>query len=182
MGITIRKAESKDSVGIAHVHVDTWRSAYEGIVPYERLANLSYERSQQMWEGILRDVKMSTFVAEDDSGRIAGFANCGSARDTKDFGGELYAIYVLQNAQRMGIGRRLVLAVANDLVARGFSSMLVWVLEENPSRRFYEGLRGTELESKDITIGGKTLKETGYGWKDLNSLITQLAGFPGRSP
>jgi ribosomal protein S18 acetylase RimI-like enzyme len=134
-----------------------------------------------MWEGILRDAKMGTFVAEDDSGSIVGFANCGAARDTRDFGGELYAIYVLQFAQLMGIGKRLVLAVVNDLAARGFSSMLVWVLTENPSRRFYEGLGGEALLSRNIAIGGKTLKETGYGWKDLSSLITRLGRLPGTS-
>lgn len=174
MVVRMRKAEPQDSLSVAQVQVDTWRSTYRGVVPAEHLANLSYERSQRMWERILSDPKITTFVAEDDNGRIVGFANCGPARDTKEFGGELYAIYVIQSMQRMGIGRRLVLSVANDLVAHGFDSMLVWVLAENPYRRFYEKLGGEPLPSKDLVIAGKTLKERGYGWHDLNLLIARL--------
>jgi len=32
-----RKAEVSDALGIAKVHVDTWRSAYKDIISYEFL-------------------------------------------------------------------------------------------------------------------------------------------------
>ena len=43
-------------------------------------------------------------------------------------------------------------------------------LAENPSRRFYEALGGQELSRQDITIGGATLVEVAYGWKDIGVL------------
>ncbi len=45
----IREATPDDIPGIARVHVDTWRTAYLGIVPAEHLAGLSYERSEARW-------------------------------------------------------------------------------------------------------------------------------------
>lgn len=101
-----------------------------------------------------------------------GFASCGPARDEKEFGGELYAIYVDQRSQGKGIGRSLVRLVVQDLRTRGFDSMLVWVLAENPFRKFYEALGGKHVRTRDIEIGGKTLKELGYGWKRLDSAIS----------
>jgi ribosomal protein S18 acetylase RimI-like enzyme len=169
-----RRAVVADAAGIALVHVDTWRSTYRGIVPDERLSNLSYERSQRMWEKILSDPKGTMIVAEDVPGHVAGFANCGPARDNSNFDGELYAIYVLQSVQGRGVGKMLVLSAARELRARGFDSMLVWVLAQNPFKRFYERLGGEQVGSKDIVIGGKTLKELGYGWRSLDSLIARL--------
>jgi GNAT superfamily N-acetyltransferase len=174
MAVRVRKAVLQDAVGIAHVHVDTWRSTYGGIVPDERLANMSYERSQRMWEEILSNPKETLFVAEDDPGHVVGFASCGPARDNEDFSGELYAIYVTQSMQGKGVGRALSLSVAQDLTANGCDSMLVWVLAQNPFRRFYESLGAEQVSAKDIVIGGKTLKELGYGWKNLDLLIARL--------
>jgi len=178
MVVAVRKAMLQDSAGISHVHVDTWRSTYGGIIPEERLANLSYDRSQKMWERIISEAKGTTFLAEDDLGRVVGFAHCGPARNTKDFGGELYAIYVTREMQEKGIGRALTLSSAQDLRDRGYDSMLVWVLAQNPFKRFYESLGGEQVSTKDEEIGGKTLKELGYGWRNLDSLIARLKTQP----
>jgi GNAT superfamily N-acetyltransferase len=44
--------------------------------------------------------------------------------------------------QRQGLGRRLTAAAVNWLLQSGLSSMLVWVLADNPSRAFYGALGG----------------------------------------
>ncbi|HEY3313846.1 MAG TPA: GNAT family N-acetyltransferase [Bacillota bacterium] len=64
-------------------------------------------------------------------------------------------------------GRRLVAAVVGELTAGGFRSMLVWVLADNPFRRFYESLGGTYLRSQKMEIGGARLNEVAYAWTDL---------------
>jgi hypothetical protein len=38
--VSIRAATPDDAVAIAHVHVESWRTTYEGIVPGEYLAGL----------------------------------------------------------------------------------------------------------------------------------------------
>jgi len=169
----VRAAEMRDADAIARVVVDTWRTHYRGIVSDEYLSSLSYDNRQRFWGAALQDPSQSVFVAEDEPGNVIGFAACGPARELKEpFAGELYAIYVLQDFQRKGIGRRLVLSAARDLKGRGYDSMLVWVLEANPSWRFYERLGGEKVSVKDAVVGGETLRELGFGWKNLDSLLT----------
>ena len=58
------------------------------------------------------------------------------------------------------------------LLADGFNSMLLWVLEDNqPACRFYESLGGGQVGRKTITIGGADLVEVSYGWREITGLI-----------
>ncbi len=104
----VREASHDDISAIARVHVDTWRTTYKGIVPDEYLANLSYERRENSWHQILNQALENgdfTYVAEDKSGQIIGFANGGFERTGDSiYKGELNAIYILQSSQRKGVG------------------------------------------------------------------------------
>ena len=141
----IRLAQLSDAGGIARVHVDTWRASYRGIIPDAHLDSLSYEQREQRWRdnfaGFGPDVFM--YVATDDDSRVIGFAGGGPERGgDPTYKGELYALYLLQSYQRQGIGRELTRTVAHHLAKQGHSSMLAWVLAQNPSRKFYEALGG----------------------------------------
>ena len=176
MGVRIREAVPADAGGITKVHVDTWRTAYAGIVPDEHLAGLSYRNREAVWLQILSRDKPAqcNLVAETGGGEIVGFAGGGPEREGDEvYRGELYAVYLRQEHQRRGVGRRLACAVAKGLLSAGFESMLLWVLEDNRrARRFYESLGGELVGRKSIDIGGATLVEVSYGWRD----ITGLAG------
>jgi ribosomal protein S18 acetylase RimI-like enzyme len=169
----IREARPEDAAAIARIHVDSWRSTYKGIVPDEHLAGLSYERREQGWREALSnpDNRSFVYVAEDEAGNVVGFASGGPEREGHpDYKGELYAIYLFAQFQRRGLGRQLTQAVARRLLKAGISSMLVWVLADNPGRAFYEALGGTYLSEKKITIGEKELVEVAYGWRDIRVL------------
>jgi GNAT superfamily N-acetyltransferase len=157
------------------VHVDSWRTTYTGLVPEEVLANLSYERRARGWADALIATEEVIFVAEDDSGQIVGFASGGPERSgDKGFDGELYAIYLLEDYQKLGIGSELTLAVAKRLAELGVRSLFVWVLAGNPAKAFYERIGGQWVAEQDIQIGGANLVETGYGWRDIAELIEYL--------
>lgn len=172
----IREARRGDAQGIAEVHVASWRTTYQGIVPDEFLAQLSVELRAQRWlETVAAGVEI-IYVAEDDAnggGRIVGFASGGAQRDgdIPNYDGELYAVYILQDYQGQGIGQLLVRAVAERLARCGFKAMRVWVLAENPSRGFYERIGGQFVREKQINIGGTTLTEVAYGWPDIRMLL-----------
>ncbi len=170
----IREARLADAGAIARVHIDTWRTAYAGIIPASFLAGMSYQAREERWIDILAVQRpaMSNFVAEVDRGTVAGFAGGGPERDgTPTYQGELYAAYLLPQYQRRGLGRSLVTAVAQHLLQHDFISMLVWVLADNhPAHRFYESLGGVEVSQKTITIGDVTLPEVSYGWRDISDL------------
>ncbi len=173
----VREARQEDAAAIARVHVDSWRTSYRGIVPEGFLADMSYENFEDRWRGWLRDIKdphWACWVAELPSGRIVGFASCGPRRGPEytDYAAELYALYLLREHQRAGIGRRLFGSVARGLAKGGSTSLLAWVLSRNPSRRFYETVGGELLGSQEIEIGGARLKEVAYGWLGIESVAS----------
>src|SRR5205085_8837706 len=97
--VTIREARIEDAPGIAKVHVDSWRTTYAGIVPAEYLANLSYERREQIWKDILKSNAEFIYVAVTGSGQIVGSVSGGPGRQHDPlYKGELYAIHLLQQA------------------------------------------------------------------------------------
>jgi L-amino acid N-acyltransferase YncA len=168
----IRVATPSDIRAIAEVQVDSWRSTYRGIIPDDYLDGLSYEHRERVWRvffGSRQDGK-EMFVAVDENGAVIGFA-CGGPQNgtTPGFQGELYAIYLRDEAKGRGHGRALLDAVARFLIANGVRSMLIWVLADNPSRKFYEACGGHEAAHKKVVIGGAELEEVGYGWELANS-------------
>lgn len=160
---------------MAGVHVDTWRTAYSGIVPADFLAGLSYRDSQSRWEQILSAElpDTGTVAAETGSGEIVGFAGAGPERGGDPiYRGEIYAIYVRREHQRLGLGRRLFKTAVQQLLRDGFASMLLWTLQDNrPARRFYESLGGEQVGRRTTTIGGADLTEVSYGWEDIAGIV-----------
>ena len=92
--------------------------------------------------------------------------------DDMPFAGELYAVYLLEEYQRKGIGRRLVGELCAWLLTQGLTSMYTWALEDNPYRRFYESLGGAEFRRQTMTLHGHDLVEVAYGWDDISSLAS----------
>jgi GNAT superfamily N-acetyltransferase len=169
--ISIRTATEHDAVAISHVHVQSWRTTYAGIVPEEHLATLNEAGHVLLWrEWLTRDIRV--YVADLD-GRIVGFISGGAIREpVQTYAAELYAIYLLEQAQRQGIGTDLLKELAESLLSKGFNSMIVWVLEKNPSRHFYVRSGAQIVTTKEIQIGGVTLSEASYGWPDLQAITS----------
>ncbi len=172
----IRQAVPDDIPGIARVHVDTWRTAYPGIVPAKHLAELSYERSEARWRDHMAAMggRRFAYVAE-EAGRIIGLTSGGPERDgLPGYDGELYGLYVLAEHQRQGVGYALLETVAQRLAADGFKAMVIWVLKDNlEARAFYEAMGGVLVEEQTITIGGAEVLDVAYGWPDIRQLINE---------
>jgi L-amino acid N-acyltransferase YncA len=96
----IRAAHLEDAPGIAHVHVDSWRTTYKGIMPDKTLANLSYEQRTQQWVTRLSKPHRETFIPVAEDGQIVGFVSGGPVRSEQEalYKSELYAIYILSTA------------------------------------------------------------------------------------
>lgn len=171
----IRPATEDDAPAIARVHVDTWRTAYRGIVDGAYLRSLSYPDFEKRRRQRLATPGTITFVAE-VRGKVVGFATAGPNRDLDtEYDTELYAIYIRKAFARKGLGSALVAAVARGLSDAGHRAMVLWVLRDNaPSRRFYESLGGTLAGEKSSRFGSQDLPHAGYGWPDVAALATRL--------
>lgn len=166
-----RRARLSDAAAIGAVQVASWQTTYRGIVPQDYLDSMTVDDHARRWSRLLgRPGSLETTFVVEEEDRLVGFAMGGSEREgDRRYTGELYAIYLLREAQRRGYGRALVEAVAGALLEGGLRSMLVWVLRDNlEARRFYERLGGVYLREHDLDFGaGFTLQEVSYGWADL---------------
>lgn len=167
----IRVATEQDAGPISHVHVESWRTTYKGIVPDTYLSALDESARATNWREWI-GLGIHIFVAFQDDA-IVGFISGGPIREKlEEYDAELFAIYLLEQAQRKGIGSALLRKLASQLKHDGFKSMAVWVLESNTSSRFYENTGAHRVISKEIEIGGVLLPVTAYGWSNLDAIVS----------
>ena len=175
---TIRKSTIADADAIARVQVESWKTTYAGIVPDAFLAALDIVTQTQMWTEQINADSSLVFVVEDKTG-VTGFVCGGCLREpVENYDAELYAIYLLQPKQGRGTGRALTRTLVEALQAGGFKSLLVWVLEQNPSAAFYRHLGGVQVTGKLIDIGEASLPEIAFGWPQLELLLERRQGTP----
>jgi ribosomal protein S18 acetylase RimI-like enzyme len=171
----IREATPDDVAGIARVHVESWRTAYRGILPDSFLDGLTPESREERWRERLTNpvLQQFTLVVEDELGRLVGFAFGGPERDgTPGYDGEVYAIYLLAEWRRQGIGRQLLGLSARHLMEQGFRTAMLWAMEANRrARSFYEVLGGQLVGRKMMIIADTPQIEVAYGWPDLTMLV-----------
>ena len=170
----IRSAKPVDAIGIAAVHVQSWRSTYPGMLPDGYLVGLSVQGQAARWQRMLRSAESRTqpcFVLADPEPRIAGYACCGPQRtELPGMDGEFYALYLVEGAQGQGHGRRMMGTMANAMMAQQMKSAVVWVLGDNPSRWFYQRLGGRHIAQRQTLFAGVVVNEWAYGWADLTEL------------
>lgn len=173
----LRTASFADAVGIARVYVQSWQRAYRGIIPAETLQAMNVVRETVHWRRTLaRGAGQRVFVIGDPEAGIVGFATCGPSR-RRSSRGEIYTLYLLPEFQRQGLGRRLLAACAEQLLADGYGQGCVWVLYANKgARAFYEGLGG-DLGARDISlVDTSRLPVVRYDWTDLLALEQTASG------
>ncbi len=145
---------------IRDIYEKSWQFAYKGIIPQDYLDNIPKSK----WGGnILKNGR--TEIAAFDNGRAVGTASFCSSRWEKFAScGEIVTIYLLPEYMGKGIGAMLLKECIDELELLGFTTILIWVLEDNfRARRFYEehGFIKTEEYMNDV-IGGKELREVMY--------------------
>ncbi len=169
----LREANKDDLLSIGKVQVDSNRSTYVGIMPEDYLNNLSYESKASEWDEKLFNEKSTQFmyVAENDDSNIVGFASGSLVRTNDLFEREIYSIYILKEFQRKGIGRLLIKAIIKKFIESNVSSMILWTLQDNPSRLFYEHLGGKIVDKRIIDRGGKELQQIAYAWENITCIF-----------
>ena len=174
--MTIREATPADAQAIARVHVETWRTTYPGIMPQEHLDALSVGQFAADWANRIAEGKTRILVAEDDAGRLVGFASGGPPRlPDPDYAAEIYTIYLLQSHQGQGRGRRLFTAMARRLREDGHATLMLWTQVRNPARGFYEALGGVAARTGQRVVTGVTYDDVGYCWDEV--ALRRLVGF-----
>jgi ribosomal protein S18 acetylase RimI-like enzyme len=166
-GVTVRPATAADAARIAQVHVESWQTAYRGLVPQSILDGLSIERRSEFWSRrLLEPGEARTWLGEQD-GEIVGFVATARPSDPELPPGtaEVESIYLLAQSRGLGLGRLLLNTATRDLVERGFGSAILWVFRANDrARSFYEaaGWR-PDGAAQLLDFDGTAIEEIRYG-------------------
>ena len=161
--LVIRKMEYKDIESVANIKVSSWRLSYKGIIDDEYLDNMDINLYIEKRK---EDYNKSLYYVADLDGKVVGFCRYDDRLrqfNKQNIGGEIYALYVEPTMKRMGIGKALVNKVEEEFREKGIKTYIIWCLKDNePSKAFYKKMGGIEIGEKDIEIGGKNYKETGF--------------------
>lgn len=96
-------------------------------------------------------IQQHRFIIAFDDGEPVGFASWSPTPDTKIY--RLHKIYVLQNQQGKGTGRKLVEHVVEAVRSAGAATLELNVNRHNKARVFYSRLGFTVAREENIDIG-----------------------------
>jgi len=177
----IRPATENDIPALAHIHVQGLHDAYGGIVDQAYLASLNEQEQAAKWRNEWFDPgQCPVLMAVDDNGNSAGFVNYGRLRTPPPgsspirplYSGEIYALYILPDYWRQGLGTQLLRAAAQGLAEKRHKSLCLWLLEKNDRAvSFYKKQGGERCGKKKIEIGSSTVREICFGWRDTANLL-----------
>jgi ribosomal protein S18 acetylase RimI-like enzyme len=161
---------------MAHVQVDSFKTNYARIFPAGYLAQFTYEEQEQDWRDWIAQGKSDAiFVAVTEAGEVAGYALGGRSMERPPYESELVSLHIRPEYQKLGLGRRLIGAVSQELYRLGCKSLFLYVLADNPSRAFYEKLGGVEIGERAWEHNaeyGTNVYDIAYGWKDITVLFS----------
>ena len=154
MKIIIKTMETPEEIeGKSIVHWQTWREAYDDLLPAEFQETMTLDRcrffSQKYPE--------NTLIAMDGK-KVVGFISYGNFRDEAIQVGEIIALYVLKDYYGKGVSEQLMHAafVALDQ----FSEIYLWVLKYNKRAiAFYQKMGFSFDGQEKILKLGKPVKE-----------------------
>lgn len=158
----IRKNELKDQEQMAHIKIDGWRTAYDKIISARYLRELDYAGQTRRYISSFEEYKDLVLVAARGD-EVLGYS-CFSYDDKSGkYDAELVSLYVKKSETNRGIRSRLLIETAKELLEHGRKNMIVWCLADNQNGiKFYEGLGGKNVESKEAMIGNEAYKEYGF--------------------
>lgn len=179
--INIRYAGIEDIEGMIDVNIKTWRTTYSGIINEDFLLEREKDRenriirSRNNFGRLMTDGRIIYNCVAVDNGNIIGIINYGKCREEDEFdltnSAEIYAIYVLKEYQKEGIGKKLMNFAVKDLIKENYNNVLIWALKDNPSVEFYKRIGGDGRLTRNIEIGKQVLEEIGFIYDDMEKLL-----------
>ena len=161
----IRRATRGDRPAIARVHATSWQHAYRGLFSDDFLDNEASGDLGRRWE--TAEIGPDDVVLVADDGGVVGFIAVWCRPDPF-----IDNLHVLPPWQSKGVGRKLMVAAANQLIQQGKSTVYLWVLADN--RRaldFYERLGGVRMECTEKEVFGHRLSSVRILWPDLSVMV-----------
>jgi ribosomal protein S18 acetylase RimI-like enzyme len=169
MSVQYRRATIDDARIIAETHCASWLTTYPGLIAdHVIVERTNVEKRAQGWHKILREGNSGVWLAHDDQTPCLGLCSFDALRSKEvEADGQITALYLLQSAQRKGIGRALIAISMEQMIARNYESACVEVLKENPAEKFYLAMGGKLACTAHVQEFGVEIVESVYVWTNL---------------
>ncbi len=148
----LRDATRADVPAIAAMHLASWRATYTAITPADFMRSITLESRIKRWEDAFlppASETTETTVAVDGD-QIVAVCSFGPRREPADpSAGEVYSLHVAPDSLRRGLGRMLLDDALARLLARGLTTVFLWVLRDNANARGFYEARGWSLTGEE---------------------------------
>ena len=160
---SFRDATEKDIFELGKLHAITWAQTYDAQKPNIKLRQCQWdkafkEENDGSWFCIL-------VIAANE--KLVGFAKgiITKHESSLEQHGDLNKIYVLNDYQRLGLGKKLFAHVVERFLSKGVNDMTLFGVPQNPSCAFHEAMGGERSYSEKGIFDGC------YIWRDLKKLF-----------
>jgi len=134
--ITLRKALPVDVHDIARIHVNSWKTAFEGLMPQKYINGYTCSSRIDEWNRVIKTNAETVVVAECDS-KVVGLMSYSAHLHLLDTL-ELSKIYLCPTVYGKSIGSKFMNYLMNEAEAKGIKVINLYVLDNNESAiRFY---------------------------------------------
>lgn len=158
----VRKATVDDAYWIAYVNAHTRSSTYKWLIPNKvlkmRIDSID-ERTEKTRE-FIENGKDYLVIENTENHEIVWMSIYWPSRNENyPNSWEIYALYLLPEYQKIGIGKKLFFAWIKELIKLWYNDMILNVLKWNKTLTFYEKYGGKIVGERADQFGEKTLKE-----------------------
>lgn len=169
----VRKAVPDDAYWVTFVNAHTWYTTYKWLMPDEFLeirVNSIDERTEKTRK-IIEDGGKYLVVENTNTKEIVWMLIYWPSRNVEyPNSWEINAIYVLQEYQKLGIGKKLFLAWINELLKLWYNDMIVNVLKWNDTINFYKKYGGKVVWEGYNQMGKLTIYEYTLYFDNIESI------------
>ena len=160
--MVIRKALEKDAESIVDININGWQETYYGIFPNEFLKSLSSIKEENIKK---YKNKISEYIVCEIDNNIVGFLKYGKNKKNYDNKyAEVYAIYIISEYKRKGVGRKL-LDYSFELLKDNYNNVLISTLKTNPANEFYKKCGGIKIGTCSFKVANNEYEENLYLFK-----------------
>lgn len=157
MTFSVRKARLSDTPEIASIHIKSWKSAFEGLMPEGYINSYRLEDRNTEWLNVLESGSESVIIAENTS-RLVGFLSYSESEKSQDTLA-VSKLYLCPSIYGKGVGYLLMKQLESNAKSAGIKLINLYVLDNNQTAinfysklgfEFGDGCESEEFEGETI--------------------------------
>ncbi len=170
----IRIARVADAIAIADLHTESWRNTYKNVLTKDYLRDIVPQERKSIWQKRLNSPKDNQYVlVAESNGTVIGFA-CAFVDEHTDWGSYLENLHINRDYQSKGIGKALLLKVAQFCNKKATRKGLCLLVNQDntDAQKFYLHLGANNAQTSIWNApDGSVVPTYWFLWDNLDDLI-----------